>query len=144
MKLTVQQIFNAVPVLRELADTKAKLPTKGAYRVGRMVWKLEPEYLRIAKERDDMIIAYGYKAMVPPPKSQMDPLGQGPLVEAELNSVPPDKADEWAAKWQEFGKMEVTVADIESIPVAQLDLGDSVASTITARQFAMLGDLVSA
>lgn len=124
MKLTVQQVFDATPVLAKIIAENRPLPQKGAYHMARMHRKLLPEYEAIAARRDSLIMAF-------------DHVEEG----AALNSVPADKAAEFFAQWKEIAEEEIEV-DVQAIPLQQLDLGDSVAGAIQASELLMLGDLV--
>lgn len=142
MKMTVLQVFEAAPLIAAIIREQRRLPLKGAYRLARMHAKLAPEYALAAEKHDALIVAYNHFEMVPPPKSKEDPLGQGPFVQSELNSVPADKMGEFRAKWKEIAE-EVIDIDIEPISLALLDLGDAVPCSIQASELVMLGELVT-
>lgn len=141
MKLSVQQIFEALPVITVIIQQGRQMPQKGAYRLARLHAKLLPEFQTIAVQRDGKIKAYDFPLMMPPKPSAQDPLGQGPMVPRGEYTVPPEKLEEFTAWWTDFGSETVEV-DVQPIPLAQLDLGDSVAATVTAAELSILGDLV--
>jgi hypothetical protein len=141
MKLKVGHVFEAMFVLTRIINENRPLPQKGAYRVARLHAKLMPEFQTISARRDALITAYDYRAMVPGPQSKDDPLGQN-MVPASQNSVPPDKMEEFQAAWKDLAAEEIEV-DVEAVPLAQLDLGDSVAGCIQTSELITLGDLVA-
>lgn len=57
MKLTAGEVFNAVAAIRDLG--KERLPVKGAYWLNRVLHKLNPEYLAIDVQRNDLIKKHG-------------------------------------------------------------------------------------
>lgn len=54
--------------------------------------------------------------------------------------VPPDKVQDFLAKWKDFAAEEVDV-DVQAIPLSQLDLG-SGPGTLTASELMLLDVLV--
>jgi hypothetical protein len=141
MKLKVLHIFEAAPIIAQIVREKRPLPQKGAYRIARMHIKLAAEYALAAERHDALIISYDHFAMVPPPKTKDDPLGQGEPVKSTQNSVPDDKIAEFQAKWKEISDLEVDV-DVEPIPLSQLDRGGECVALISAMELITLGDLV--
>lgn len=126
MKLTVLHVFNATPILTQIINERRTLPLKGAYRVARMHAKLVAEFQMIAQKRDALILAYGYNGP--------DDLPPAP-------QVPPDKIEEFSARWADLASEEIEI-DVEPIPLSQLDLGDDEAGSITALELISLGPLV--
>lgn len=126
MELTVQQVFDATPILASIIREKRPLPQKGAYRVARMHTKLLAEWTPIATRHDALVMDYAEPAAAD---------------SAEPVSVPPDKLAEFQTKWAEIAGEKITV-EVEPIPLAHLDLGDSVAGALTAGELVTLGDLV--
>ena len=59
MKLTAGEVFQAYQAATALA--KEKLPVKGAYWIGRIIRKLEPEYIVIETQRNELIRKHGTK-----------------------------------------------------------------------------------
>lgn len=125
MNLTVQQVFDATPILANIIRENRPLPQRGSYRLARMHAKLLAEWQPIAARYDALIVGYDHKEPG-----------------ADLNSVPSDKMDEFRAKWAEIAGETIDV-DVDPIPLACLDLGDAVAGSLTASELATLGDLVA-
>lgn len=136
MKIKVQDVYNATLILSAIIREKRPLPTKGAYRVARMHSKLLPEFNVANDKRDELIKAYDYKPKIAGPDGET-------MLEAENFSVPDDKLPEFLKAWREIADVEITIADLEPIPLAQLDLGDGIASSIHAGELLDLGDLVT-
>lgn len=141
MKLKVGHVFEAMFVLTRIINENRPLPQKGAYRVARLHAKLMPEFQTISARRDALITAYDHKEVVAktvpthPDEPVLDVL-------ADNFSVPPDKAAEFQAAWKDLAGEEIDV-DVEAVPLAQIDLGDSVAGCIHASELITLGELVA-
>ena len=129
MRLTAFQVFVAHQIVRQIVEEKRPLPLKGAYRLGRLLTKLQPEFEVIARKRDELIVAYGHKAKL-----------NGH--DEEAHTVPPDKLNEFHFNWKQIADEEIEVA-VEPIPFAQLDLGDGVPGSLTAADLLSLGPLVA-
>lgn len=129
MKLTVQQVFDALPVITNIINERRPIPQKGAYRLARLHAKLLREYATISEQRDGMIKAYDTPEMV-----HDAPTGNF--------TVPANKLAEFNAAWADVAKEEIEV-DVQPVPLAQLDLGDDKAASINAHELVILGDLVS-
>lgn len=142
MKLTVQHVFDALPVITNIIRENRPMPQKGKYRLARLHAKLLPEYATAAEQRDGMIKAYDFPLMVPPAPSAENPMGDGPKVPSGEFTVPPEKLAEFNAAWAEVAKEEIEV-DVQPIPFAQLDLGDDKDGSISASELVILGDLVA-
>lgn len=136
MKLKVEDVFNGCLVLSQIIRERRPMPQKGAYRVARVHAKLKPEFDTIAVQRDALINAYDYKAKPKDPAT-------GRVIEdaPEQPTVPDDKMPEFLENWKKIAEEEIEV-DVEPIPLAQLDLGDSVAASINASELITLGELV--
>lgn len=135
MKLTVNRVLEVTEVIAKIIRENRPMPLKGAYRLARMHAKLYAEYLPITSRRDALIKAYGYHPILPSGT-------EGISIESEQFAVPADKMEEYAAAWAEIGNEEIEV-DVQQIPLAQLDLGDTVAGSISANELISLGDLVT-
>lgn len=120
MKLTVQQVFDATPVIAAIIYEARPLPLKGSYRLTRLHAKLAPELKTISDKRDELL------------KQHATPIEGQP----DRYTVTP----EFAGAWTEFAKEEIDVA-VEPVPLAQLDLGGPVGS-ISALELVALGPLV--
>lgn len=57
MKITAGEVYDAYQALQVLA--KEKLPVKGAYWLGRLVRKLEPEYHAVETQRNELVKKHG-------------------------------------------------------------------------------------
>lgn len=123
MKMTVQQVFTAHRTLTAIIDAGRPLPQKGAYRLARMHAKLRVEFDPIAAKYDALLLEHA--APVP------DTVPQRYAFTPAFNEA-----------WGELAAEEIEVA-VEPIPLALLDLGDSVAGAITAAELISLGELVS-
>lgn len=136
MKLKAQQVYDATLTVSQIIRDNRPMPQKGKYRLARLHAKLLPEFTPISERRDAMITAYDYRA-----KAKV--VGNELLDEAPIGpfSVPPDKAAEFAEAWKEIGEQEIEV-DVESVPLAYLELGDGVDGSISANELVTLGDLV--
>jgi hypothetical protein len=121
MKMTVQQVFNAHQTLTAIAGRP--LPQKGAYRLARMHDQLKVEFDRIAPKYDALLFKYA----TPVPDTEPQRYAFTPA----FNEA-----------WGELAGEEIEVA-VEPIPLALLDLGDSVAGAITAAELISLGELVT-
>lgn len=130
MKLKVEQVFDGCLVLSQIIREKRPAPQKGAYRLARMHAKLLPEFQTIAAQRDALITAYDHKVPSAIPGAP------------DENRVPDDKLTEFQEAWKKIAEEEIEV-DVEPIPLSQLDLGDSVAASITASELITLGELVT-
>lgn len=120
MKLTVQQVFDATPVIATIINQSRPLPLKGSYRLARLHAKLAPELKTISDKRDDLL------------KQHATPIEGRP----DQYTVTP----EFAAAWTEFAKDEIEVA-VEPVPLEQLDNGGGV-GMISASELIALGPLV--
>jgi hypothetical protein len=129
MKLTAAQVFVAHQIVRQIVEEKRPLPLKGAYRLGRLLTKLQPEFEVIAKKRDELITAYDYKTKV----------NGG---DEEQLSVPPDKMGEFLANWRQIADETIEVA-VEPVPLSQLDTGKAEVGPLTVGELIGLGDLVA-
>lgn len=124
MKLKAQQVFDATLCLAAVIRENRPMPQKGAYRLARLHSKLLPEFNVLSEKRDQLISSYDWKN------------DDGVL------AVPPEKETEFFARWKEIAEEELEVA-VEPVPLAQLDLGDAVAGSVTAAELIVLGDLVA-
>ena len=122
MKLKVQQVFEATPLLATIINEKRPLPPKGAYWIARLHTKLLPEFTTIAARHDALITAYDYTAP-----------------EATTLSVPEEKRAEFFAAWAEIADEEIEVG-VDPVKLDLLDAGG--VSSITAGEFVTLGELV--
>lgn len=151
MKLKVQQVFDATLTLSQIirdqngvprADGSAAVPRpmsqKGKYRIARLHAKLLPEYTVANERRDAMIKAYGYHPPVPAAGDE----GAKAMVPSPEFGVPDDKLAEFNAAWKEIAEQEIDL-DVEPIPLAMLDLGDTTDGSIQAAELILLGDLVA-
>lgn len=139
MKLTVQRVMDATLVVAAIIRDARSMPQKGKYRVARLHAKLLPEFTTANDRREEMIRAYGLSQTV----ETTDPVsGLRAIVETGEFQVPLDKLDEFNAAWKEIGTQELAV-DIEPIPLAMLDLGDSENGGIEAAELIALGELVA-
>lgn len=122
MKLTVQQVFDAYQVLQAIVNGHRPLPQKGAYRVSRMKAKLDAEFTSISQRRDALLDQHAIAVEGAPGNYTVTP--------------------EFTAAWKDFASDEIEVA-VEPIPLALIDLGDSVPGAITVGELSVLGDLVA-
>lgn len=135
MKLTVNRVLEVTEVIAKIIRENRPMPLKGAYRLARMHAKLYAEYLPITARRDAMIKAYDFHPILPSGT-------EGISIESEQFAVPADKMEEYADAWKQVAEEEIDV-NVEPIPLAQLDLGDTVAGSVTANELITLGDLVA-
>ena len=142
MKLKVQHVFEASPVIQAIANENRPMPQVGKFRLARMLSKLWPEHQVVVARRDAMIMAYDHRAQRVDDNGALlfNPDGS-PLI-ADQSSVPPDKAQEFLAAWAEIGAEEIEVA-VEPIPLSCLDMGDNADGSIAAYELVLLGDLVT-
>src|SRR4051812_29792109 len=126
MNLKVQHLMDSTLVISEIIRDNAPMPQKGKYRLARMHPKMVKEFEIINQQRNDMIKAYGTKAMVPNPENryseearrEMIAAGRaGDLVPVMIESptdytVPEDKLEEFNAAWKEIADTEIEL-DIE-------------------------------
>ena len=142
MKLTIQHIFDATPVLNGIKNDNRPIPAKGKYRISRMLRAIQPEWELIAERYNVMVRAYGHKR----------PLIDGRRVTEEeasthadvvmQDAVPDDKWEEFVAAWKVVGAEEVEVA-VEPIPLDQLCI-DGREDGITIAELSVLDTLVAA
>lgn len=124
MKMTAQRIMDVYLLLRRVSNEERPLPQKGAYRIARMLSKMQADAMPIMQQYDAMIFAYDY---IPPGK--------------EFNEVPPDKLVEFRAKWMETIGSEEHELDLDPMPLDHLDNGTRKGS-LTVDELLMLDDLV--
>lgn len=137
MKLTVQQVMDAVLTLSTIIRESRPMPTKGRYRMARLHAKLLPEFQTINSERDKLITAYNHHEMI----KTTDNAGVETETPAAEFSVPVEKMPEFTEAWKKIASEEIEV-DAEPIPLAYLDLGDNVEGSIQSNEFIVLGPLV--
>lgn len=139
MKLTVQQIYDAVPIISQIIRDKRVMPLKGKYRLARMHAKLLPEFNTADAARSDLIKAYDthMKIEVEDPETH-----ERKQIDGDNWIVPDDKMPEFTASWKQIADQEIEV-DVEPMPLAQLDMGDDVNGAIEAGELITLGALVS-
>jgi hypothetical protein len=125
MKLKAQTVYDATLIVAAIIREKRPLPVKGAYRLARLHAKLLPEFTVLNDKRDAMIRTHGDVAE-----------------DGKNYNVPDDKMPDFVAEWTKIAEEEIEV-DVEPIPLAQLDLGPTVASSIHAAELIVLADLVS-
>lgn len=125
MKLTAQQVFDVTPVLTAIINEKRPMPLKGAYRLARMHARLAPEFNVVAAQRDAIIVA-----LLPP---DVNTVGA---------SVPLERMPEFNEQWGAIAS-EIVDVEVEPIPLALLDLGDTVAGSLSAADLVALGELVT-
>lgn len=123
MLLTVQQIWDAVPVVSTIIREKRALPQRGKYLLARMHAKLMVEYTPISEQRDKLIEKYQFH-------------------NGEAWAVPEDKMPEFTVAWDEMAGVEVDV-DVQAIPFTALDLGPNTNGGVEAVELMALGDLVA-
>lgn len=110
------------------------MPQKGAYRIARMLKKLEPDAQPILEAYDKMITAYNHKV-------EMKDADGVVFATSPSFSVPDDKMPEFLANWKTaVGDQEHTI-DVEPIPLEQIDNG-TAAGAISSGELLALGDLV--
>lgn len=131
MWLTVQQVFDAVPLLALIIRERRPMSQIGKYKVMRLHAKLLPEFNVIAAQRDELIKAYDWH----PPKTELEPQ----IVE-DIFAVPPDKVEDFLSKWGKLAAAEIEV-DVEAVPIGNFDIGGN--GSIEANELAILGDLIS-
>lgn len=141
MKIKLGLVLQASETVTTIINQNRALSQKGAYRIARMYAKLKPEYDLIAARRNAMIEAYGHHAMVPPPKTKEDPLGQGAFVPAEGFSVPLDKMPEFVKAWADVAAEEIEI-EIEPLPLDQLCPAGSEIAVVSAAELIALDSLV--
>lgn len=124
MKMTAQRIMDTYLLLRRVSNEQRPLPQKGAYRIARMLSKMQADAMPIMQQYDAMITAYDHKEPG-----------------AEVNSVPPDKLVEFRAKWMETIGSEEHEIDLDPMPLDHLDNGTRKGS-LTVDELLMLDDLV--
>lgn len=141
MKLTIQHIFDATPVLNGIKNDNRPIPAKGKYRISRMLRAIQPEWELIAERYNVMVRAYDNKR----------PMINGERVEPTAenlanpncvmqDAVPDDKWQEFVDAWKVVGAEEVEVA-VEPIPLDQLCI-DGREDGITIAEFSVLDTLV--
>ena len=144
MKLTVQHVFDATPILANIMRENRPLPSKGKYRIARMHRKLEAEWNLIAERYNALVKAYDYTRLVMPdgtrvPPGTLEASGTPPDAVAQ-QAVPDDKMPEFLAAWKELAAEEIEVT-IEPIPLDQLCI-DGEEGGISIAEFSVLADLV--
>ena len=122
MKLKVQRVFEATPVVAQIINANRPVTQRGRFLIARMHAKLLPEWQTISAQRDSLITAYDHRG------------------EDGNFSVPPDKAEEFFAAWSPLGSEEIDVP-VDPIPVDCLSVDG--AETVSYQEFVMLGELVT-
>jgi hypothetical protein len=124
MKLTAQQVFDATLTVSQIIRENRPMPQKGSYRLARLHARLLPEFNTIAGKRDEIIQTFDWKN------------------EAGVAAVPPERADEFMAKWKEIGE-EMIEVEIDPLPLGHFDLGPEVPGPLKPAEIITLGDLVT-
>lgn len=125
MKMTAQRIMDVYLLLRRISNERRPLPQKGAYRIARMLSKMQADATPILEQYDALITTYGYKE-------------EG----APVNSVPADKVDEFREKWKTTVGGEEHELDLEPMPIDHLDNG-SRSGSLSVDELILLDDLVT-
>jgi hypothetical protein len=125
MKMTAQRIMDVYLLLRRISNERRPLPQKGAYRVARMLSKMQADATPILEQYDALITSYGY---IPEGK--------------QVNEVPADKLAEFLAKWKETLGGEEHELDLEPMPIDHLDNG-SRSGSLSVDELLLLDDLVT-
>ncbi len=136
MQFTVQKMIDTTLVVAQIIREGRPMPQKGKYRLARLHAKLYPEYEVATKRRDEMIKAYETHQQVP-----ATPPAEG-MVDGPEWIVPDDKLEDFNAAWKVISE-EVIDIDVQPIPLAYLDRGDTVDGAISAAEITILGDLVT-
>ena len=154
MKLTVQQVFDATPILANIMRENRPLPSKGKYRIARMHRKMQTEWDTIAERYNAMIKTYDHQRRVHEIEksdgkrvvervSDEEYAAMSDEAKAKTvmqDAVPDDKLPEFQAKWKELAAEEIDVA-IDPIPLDQLCI-DGEEGGISIAEFSVLADLV--
>ncbi len=160
MNIKAQHLMDATLVMSNIIRSNRKLPNKGKFLLGRMHAKIQPEFIRINNERDDIIKSYGFRMDVPNPEynpnaeeTRTKLTEAGRIQEAmkikvepktiETDAVPEDKGEDFEKRWGEIANAEI---EVEVTPIHIDDLcfpGDLEDGEITAHEFIVLGDLIT-
>lgn len=124
MKLKVQHVFDATLLLSKIINEQRPMPQRGKFRLARMHGALLPEFNVINASRDALIMSY------------QTPTENGQWI------VPEDKAQHFAAAWQEIAGQEIEVT-VQPIALADLDFGSEADGSIESHELITLGELVS-
>lgn len=138
MKLTVRHLMDATLVVTQIINEKRPMPQKGKYRLARMHAKLLPEFNIANEQRDQLIKDYDTLQM----EKSVNPDGSEIELPTDRYIVPLEKMPEFNEKWGAVLSQVIDV-DVQAIPLAQLDLGDSVDGGISAQELVTLGCLVT-
>lgn len=138
MKLTLQRIMDAMPVIATIINERRPLPQKGKYRLARLHTKLTGEFEMASQHINEMIKAYDC------PLTNTVTLADGTEETAPVPGgfrVPDDKMPEFNAARAAFLADEIEI-EVEPVPLAYLDLGDAANGSIEAYELVQLGELV--
>lgn len=100
MKVKLSQIVNSIEQFKSLQQIK--LPIKIAYKIARLVNKLQPEIDTFDKKRNELIMELGTKN------------------EDETTSVKPDKLKEFTEKYNELLDIDVEIDWFTPIKIEEL------------------------
>ena len=140
MILTVQQVFDATPILAKIKDENRPLPSKGKYRIARMHRKMEAEWNTIAERYNAMIKVYGHQRPTINGKVVTAEEAEGAANVVMQDAVPDEKWQEFLAAWKDIAAEEIEVA-VEPIPLDQLCIGGEEGG-ISIAEFSVLDVLV--
>ena len=140
MKLTVQHVFDATPILANIMRENRPLPSKGKYRIARIHRKLEAEWNLIAERYNALVKGYDYQRPTINGERVTDEQAKDAANVEMQQAVPDDKMPEFLAAWKELAAEEIDVA-IEPIPLDQLCI-DGEEGGISIAEFSVLADLV--
>ena len=119
MRVKMQEIIDAMPALSIFANKE--LSAKAAYRIGKLVKKLNSEHRAFIEARNKAIQKHGHKITKPI---------RG--VEQEVIEVAPENAEAFTAEMNDLlnaeveleGVVKVAFADIEKLDIAPAVLSD--------------------
>lgn len=146
MKLKVEHIFEAMVTLSQIIRDERHLPLKGNYHLARLHAKLLPDFQVISTKRDEIIKSFDVHQKIPDPTfvwdRTQDPMQQNiPMIDGPGYIITPELQEAFIAQWKPLGEEEIEI-DLQPIPLASLDLGQTTIGGITARELSILGELV--
>lgn len=98
--ITLRQLLDAQPALQRLSSEK--LPIKLAYNVARLIRVLQPELDDFFKQRNELVLRYGYTR---PSTEEERAAGQGD----EVTEVPKDKMVEFRETIDDVVNEKITI-----------------------------------
>lgn len=146
IKLTVNQLITAVPIITTIIREKRPMPQKGKFNFARMYSTLLPHWNRLNTERDELIKSFDHHPMLrraATPDDSEEDRERGYVEKAsEEFSVPVDKMKDFEEQWKPIGEREVEV-EVEPIPMKTFDLGLGSDGSVDAAEIIDLGPLIT-